>query len=322
MIAGLEDADTGEILIGRQVVNHVPPQRRDVAVVFQSYALYPHMTVARNMGFGLKMRGVPVAEIREQVEKTSRLLGLEGLLDRFPSQLSGGERQRVALGRAIVRKPAVFLLDEPLSNLDAQLRNETRVELIRLQRQLEGTFVLVTHDQIEAMMLADVIAIMRDGVLQQTGSPEAIYRRPANTFVASFVGSPRMNFVEGTLILADGNPVLKGDLTLPIQEMIPALEDLAHHAPVLLGFRPEYLRVSSAGEVQMKIELVETLGSQKFIYGTAGHGQQLTVGVDPNTRLATGEVVSISISTQKMHFFDAKTGTRIGGSPGDLARDC
>ena len=198
-VAGLEKIDAGEILIGGRRVNDVSPQRRDVAFVFQNYALYPHMTVAENMGFGLRMRHVPSREIKERVAETGRDLGIEPLLSRYPMQLSGGERQRVALGRAIVRDPAVFLLDEPLSNLDAQLRSEMRLGLSRIQRRLGATFVFVTHDQVEAMTLADVLAVMREGVLQQVGTPDDVYARPANTFVASFIGSPRMNLLEGVV---------------------------------------------------------------------------------------------------------------------------
>ena len=311
LIAGLEEPDQGEILISDKVVNNLPPQRRDLAMVFQSYALYPHMTVAQNMGFGLKMRAVPAVESRDRVLTTARLLGLEELLKRYPGQLSGGQKQRVALGRAIVRKPAVFLLDEPLSNLDAQLRTETRVELLKLQRQLNGTFILVTHDQVEAMMLADVIAVMKDGTLQQEGSPEEIYRRPANLFVAGFVGSPTMNLVQGDLVGEDGVWSLQGKLPLKLPNLDPGLMPLEANAPVVLGFRPEGARISSTGEIQLQIELVENLGSQKFIYGSTDGGQKLRVSADSDSSVKAGETVSISIPPENLHFFEATTGKRI-----------
>ena len=311
MIAGLEEPDSGEIQIGEQRVNGVPPQRRDTAFVFQNYALYPHMTVAQNIGFPLKMRGLSAQAIRQRAEETGRVLGLEALLDRYPGQLSGGERQRVALGRAIVRDPAVFLFDEPLSNLDAQLRGDMRVELVQLQRRLRATFVFVTHDQVEAMTLADVIAVMSKGVLQQLGTPEEIYQQPANLFVAGFIGSPRMNFIEGNLVNQDGVTFLKSDLLeLPVQRCLPDL--VANpQALIILGFRPEDARLTPTGEIELKLELIETLGSQKFIYGRTGQGQQLVVGVDPKSHLAVGDVVNLTIPPDNMHFFDAATGTRL-----------
>ena len=273
LIAGLEEPDRGEILIGGEVVNHLPPQKRDLAMVFQSYALYPHMSVARNMGFGLKMRGVPAAESRDRVRAAARLLGLDELLERYPSQLSGGQKQRVALGRAIVRKPAVFLLDEPLSNLDAQLRTETRIELLKLQRQLNGTFILVTHDQVEAMMLADVIAVMKDGTLQQTGPPEEIYAKPANLFVAGFVGSPPMNLVPGDLVREDGACSFRGEFSLGLPQLNRDQRIPEPNTPIVLGFRPEAARVSSSGDMRLRVELVENRGSQKFLYGSAEGGR-------------------------------------------------
>ena len=312
LIAGLEEPDQGEILIGGEVVNHLPPQKRDLAMVFQSYALYPHMSVAQNMGFGLKMRRVPAAEIRDRVRTAARLLGLEELLERYPNQLSGGQKQRVALGRAIVREPAVFLLDEPLSNLDAQLRTETRVELLKLQRQLNGTFILVTHDQVEAMMLADVIAVMKDGTLQQTGTPEEIYGRPANLFVAGFVGSPPMNLFPGDLLHEDGAWHFRGEfsVTLPhLNQCQPAREE---NMPVVLGFRPEAARISPTGHIRLRTELVENRGGQKFIYGSANGGQRLSVAAPPDSSIRVGEIISVSVIPEHLFFFDAATGKRIG----------
>ena len=312
LIAGLEEPDQGQILIGGEAVNHLPPQRRDLAMVFQSYALYPHMSVARNMGFGLKMRGVPAAESRDRVRAAARLLGLEELLERYPNQLSGGQKQRVALGRAIVRKPAVFLLDEPLSNLDAQLRTETRVELLKLQRQLNGTFILVTHDQVEAMMLADVIAVMKDGTLQQTGTPEEIYAQPANLFVAGFVGSPPMNLVPGDLVQEDGGYRFRGDFSLHVPHLSRAQHLPAPNSPIVLGFRPEAARICSSGDTRLRTELVENRGSQKFIYGSVDGGQRLSVAVGPDSRVRVGETISISIAPENLLFFDPATRKRIG----------
>ncbi|MBI1879997.1 MAG: ABC transporter ATP-binding protein [Chloroflexi bacterium] len=314
MIAGLEEPDSGQIRIGGKPVNGVPPQRRDTAFVFQNYALYPHMTVAQNIGFPLKMRGRSARDIRQRAEEIGRILGLESLLDRYPAQLSGGERQRVAVGRALVRNPAVFLFDEPLSNLDAQLRVEMRVELVQLQHRLKATFVFVTHDQVEAMTLADLIAVMHEGVLQQTGTPEEIYQKPANLFVAGFIGSPRMNFIEGSLSRENGDLLLKGDkATLRLKEC--ALDLAAAKTPdrVVLGFRPEDVQLSPDGNLALKLELVETLGSQKFVYGVTELGQALVVGVDPKSHLAAGDVVHLSIPAEYMHFFDAETGTRLAG---------
>jgi ABC-type sugar transport system ATPase subunit len=286
-------------------VNDVPPQRRDVAFVFQNYALYPHMTVAANMAFGLRMRRVARTRIRERVLETSRVLGLEELLDRYPAQLSGGERQRVALGRAIVRDPAVFLLDEPLSNLDAQLRGDMRLELVRIQRRLEATFVFVTHDQVEAMTLADVLAVMRRGVLQQLGPPEEIYARPANTFVAGFIGSPRMNFVEGEIV---AGAFTAGALRVPL----PFADGVGGR--VLCGLRPEHIRLDPAGPLELAVEVVEPLGAQTFVYGSAGPGVALVAGVDPALRPQPGERLRLSIAPEHLHLFDPQSGERLSGS--------
>ncbi len=319
LIAGLEQPDAGEILIGGEVVNDVPPQRRNVSVVFQSYALYPHMTVAQNMGFGLRMRGLPSPAIGKQVLETSRLLGLEELLDRFPSQLSGGQRQRVALGRAIVREPAVFLLDEPLSNLDAQLRAETRVEILKLQRRLEGTFVFVTHDQVEATTLAQVIAVMRDGAIQQIGSPRDVYEKPANLFVAGFIGSPRMNFIPGSIVCQGGETLLETDVCiLSIPERLPGLGTTTTGGRIIVGIRPGDIQASAsegaAPTAEMTVEVVEMLGSRQFvIYGSAGNGkQQLGVGVDARICPKVGDRVGLSFSVEDVHLFDAETHDRLG----------
>jgi multiple sugar transport system ATP-binding protein len=305
-IAGLEKVDRGDILIGGRRVNDVSPQRRDVAFVFQNYALYPHMTVAENMGFSLRMRRVPSRQIKVRVAETGRSLGLEALLDRYPMQLSGGERQRVALGRAIIRDPAVFLLDEPLSNLDAQLRNETRVALSRIQRRLGATFVFVTHDQVEAMTLADMLAVMRYGVLQQVGPPEELYARPRNTFVASFIGSPRMNLLEGRLESGVFTPAAAPGRTIGVPHA-PA----AAGADVVLGMRPEHVRIDPEGGLELRVDVVEALGSQKFVYGLLDSEVTFTAAIDPSLHPREGEVLPLSPLTEHLHFFDAGTGERL-----------
>jgi len=316
LIAGLERADRGNVKIGGRIVNDVPPQKRDVAVVFQSYALYPHMTVAQNMAFGLKMHGVPSSEIQTQVQESSRMLGLDDLLGRYPSQLSGGQRQRVALGRAIVRHPAVFLLDEPLSNLDAQLRAEMRVELLKLQHRLEGTFVFVTHDQVEAMTMASTIGVMRNGVLQQKGTPRQIYERPANMFVAGFIGSPKMNFIPGTLTVRGTEIVVDTAAfagSLPAR--LPGARSHGSDGRVILGIRPEHVTVigatSGPGSVEMTVEVVEMLGGQQFVYGTIAINQVLWVSVDPKHRVAVGDRIRLYLPPEAMHFFDPASGDRL-----------
>lgn len=316
LIAGLERADVGAITIGGKVVNDVPPQKRDVAVVFQSYALYPHMTVAQNMAFGLRMRGVPSAEIQKQVIESSRMLGLEELLGRYPSQLSGGQRQRVALGRAIVRHPAVFLLDEPLSNLDAQLRAEMRVELLKLQHRLEGTFVFVTHDQVEAMTMASTIGVMRNGVLQQKGTPREIYEKPSNMFVAGFIGSPRMNFIPGVVSHRGVEIGVSTDaFSLVLPARLPGVQNLMVDGRVLLGIRPEHILVNQGGSgsssIEMGVEVVEMLGGQQFIYGTIANNQVLWVSVDPKFRVSIGDRLKLSLPFDAMHFFDPANGGRL-----------
>ena len=313
MIAGLEKPDSGEIRINGEVVNDVPPQRRNLPFVFQNYALYPHMSVAENIGFPLKMQGRPRAEIRERVTGVARTLGLEGLLERYPAQLSGGERQRVAVGRAIVRDPDAFLLDEPLSNLDAQLRADMRLELAELQRRLGATFIFVTHDQVEAMTLADTIAIMRRGELHQYAAPEEIYHRPADRFVAGFIGSPVMNFIEGCIGEEEGRPVLKteeGALVLGAAGDVAMSEG----REVVLGIRPEHFVVSPEGGTELSVEIVETLGSQTFVYGRTGERRRLAVGVDPALRPAPGDRLRIGVDPKALHFFASDSGRRIQDS--------
>jgi len=312
LIAGLEQPDAGEVLIDGKLVNHLPPQKRDLALVFQSYALYPHMTVAQNMGFNLKMRRLPSYEISRRVRETSVLLGLDALLDRYPNQLSGGQRQRVALGRAIIRNPVAFLLDEPLSNLDAQLRAETRIELLNLQRRLAGTFIFVTHDQTEAMMLADVLVVMRNGKIEQIGPPEEIYRKPANTFVARFLGSPMMNTLEGRIVKDNGGAFFHNEtFMLQLPKTLRNIDAIDSDTKIVLGFRPEDAEISPRGSITMKVELVETLGSQKFILGFARQGQQLMVSIDPKIKPQVGEVISISVPPESIHLFYSSSGLRI-----------
>ncbi len=314
MIAGLEKPDHGEIRINGRVVNDVPPQRRNLPFVFQNYALYPHMSVAENMGFPLKMQGRSRADIRKLVESTARTLGLAGLLERYPAQLSGGERQRVAVGRAIVRDPDAFLLDEPLSNLDAQLRADMRLELARLQKRLGATFIFVTHDQVEAMTLADTIAIMRKGELHQYAAPEEIYHRPADRFVAGFIGSPVMNFIEGSVREEQGRRLLNTDdatLVLGAAADVP----MPPRPEVVLGVRPEHFVVSPDGDTELSVEIVETLGSQTFVYGSVGRAQRLSVGVDPTLRPVAGDRLRLRADPRALHFFSPETGRRIEREP-------
>ena len=310
MIAGLEIPDQGEIRIDDKVVNHVPPQRRNLPFVFQSYALYPHMSVLDNIGFPLKMQGISRAEIDRRVKDTGRILGLNLLLDRYPAQLSGGERQRVAVGRAIVRNPDAFLLDEPLSNLDAQLRADMRLELARLQRRLGATFVLVTHDQIEAMTLADLIAIMRNGVLHQVASPEEIYHRPTDRFVAGFVGSPMMNFVQGIIERKGDDVLLKtGSIALTLGSI--GAVPIQQGREVTMGVRPEHFVLCPDGDTELTVEIVETLGSQTFVYGNLAPDQRLAVGVDPELRPMVGDRLRVNPNSRSLHFFSPDSGERI-----------
>jgi multiple sugar transport system ATP-binding protein len=303
MLAGLEEVSEGEIKIGDKVVNDMPPRDRDIAMVFQSYALYPHMTVFDNLAFGLRMRGTPKDDIQRRVNEAANILELGPLLKRKPRQLSGGQRQRVALGRAIVREPQAFLLDEPLSNLDAKLRVQTRIELQKQHRALHATFIYVTHDQVEAMTMGDRIAVMKDGVLQQVAPPREIYDNPANMYVAGFIGSPTMNFipvtVQGTSAKASGF-----DIELPTA---PGVER------GVLGIRPEALtehpRDGHSG-MDLKVEVTEVLGADQFIYGTVG-GDAITARVDPNLKVSPGDRIRLGIDMRRLHLFDGPTGKAI-----------
>jgi multiple sugar transport system ATP-binding protein len=298
MLAGLESITEGQIRIGDRVVNNVAAKDRDIAMVFQSYALYPHMSVFDNMAFPLQMKRMPKAEIDKRVRQASGILGLDNFLKRKPRALSGGQRQRVALGRAIVRHPQVFLLDEPLSNLDAKLRAQTRIELQKLHHDLATTFIYVTHDQVEAMTMGDRIAIMYDGVLQQVGTPDEIYDHPANLFVAGFIGSPTMNFVRVTM--QNGTAKASGfEVGLPKS---------VGSEKGTLGFRPEALtdRVQDGAPLDMNVEVVERLGSDQFLYGQVG-ADTVTARVDPRLKVAPGDKVRLGLDTRSLHLFDAET---------------
>ena len=298
MLAGLEEVTEGSVRIGGDVVNDVPASDRDVAMVFQTYALYPHMTVYNNMSFGLKMRGHGREDIRDRVTEAAGLLGLSDYLQRKPRQLSGGQRQRVALGRAIVRHPRAFLLDEPLSNLDAQLRVETRVNLQKLHRDLGATFVYVTHDQVEAMTMGDRIAVMRDGVLQQVAAPRDLYNQPANMYVAAFVGSPRMNFFSARI--QEGVATTSG-FSLPLPGRVDSAE-------VVVGIRPESISLPGEGrqEVTMRVDVVEAVGSDQFLHGLIGTDQAVA-RVDPDFVVKAGQVVQLGVDLRRVHFFDPTT---------------
>ena len=312
MIAGLEDITEGELKIADRVVNDVPPKDRDVAMVFQSYALYPHMSVYDNLAFGLKLRKVPKADIDRRVKDAAKTIELTDLLDRKPKQLSGGQRQRVALGRAIVREPAVFLMDEPLSNLDAKLRVQTRAEISRLHQRLKTTIVYVTHDQVEAMTMGTRIAVMNLGLLQQVGSPQQLYERPANRFVAGFIGSPSMNFVDVTVEGSGADARLKGgafDSPLPasLREAVGALAG----RQLELGVRPEHLEVgepsSETGTVRANVDVVEYLGNEELLHIRADE-QYVVAVVDSHLRVHSGDVLDLTYATDKIYLFDKESG--------------
>ncbi|MCB9866445.1 MAG: sn-glycerol-3-phosphate ABC transporter ATP-binding protein UgpC [Phycisphaerales bacterium] len=317
MVAGLEDISSGTISIGDNVVNDVAPKDRDVAMVFQNYALYPHMTVYKNMAFGLKMRKVPKAEIHEKVTRAAKMLGIEHLLQRKPKALSGGERQRVAVGRAIVRTPRAFLFDEPLSNLDARLRIQMRAELKKLHRELQTTAIYVTHDQEEAMTLGDRIAVMKGGIVQQCASPVDVYERPANRFVAGFVGIPPMNFFEGRVVQADGRLRFDtgyGMLDIP-QGVATALGNRTGDA-LVYGARPEVLTLNAdpaGGGLDMKVTVIEILGSDKDVYLEAPRGGQVVARVPVATPVTEGSRVLVGFDAARVHLFETgETGVNVG----------
>jgi ABC-type sugar transport systems, ATPase components len=316
MIAGLEDISKGEIIIGDRVVNDIAPKDRDIAMVFQNYALYPHMTVFKNMAFGLELRKVPKAEIKKKVEEVAKTIEIEHLLNRKPKELSGGQRQRVALGRAMVRDPAVFLLDEPLSNLDAKLRTQTRTVISKLHKSLGTTFIYVTHDQTEAMTMADRIVVMKDGIAQQVDTPQNLYDMPGNLFVAGFIGSPQMNFVD-VVIEKDGDGLVAvfGDFKLKIPQSKTSTGKLDAYIgkTVLLGVRPENISdedriVNAEGAVTIdaSVDLTEMMGSEVYLYMQA-NGKNLTAKVPPTTTAKMGQTIKISLNMEKSHFFDKET---------------
>jgi multiple sugar transport system ATP-binding protein len=336
MIAGLEDISSGELRIGGERVNEKAPRDRDIAMVFQSYALYPHMTVRQNISFPLTLAKMKKAEIASKVDETARILDLTDFLDRKPSQLSGGQRQRVAMGRAIVRHPAAFLMDEPLSNLDAKLRVQMRGEIARLQRRLGTTTVYVTHDQTEAMTLGDRVVVMRNGVAQQVGTPDELYERPANLFVASFIGSPAMNFFPATLT-STGLSLPFGEATLTR----PVTDALAEHRPpenVIVGVRPEHLRDAALTDAyqrigaltfEVKVDMVESLGADKYVYfttegavvqsdqlaesgGESGPDEhEFVARVPPESKAAKGQPIELAFDSLKLAIFDADSGVNL-----------
>jgi multiple sugar transport system ATP-binding protein len=308
MLAGLEEVNEGRILIGDRDVTQVPPKDRDIAMVFQNYALYPHMTVAENMGFALKIAGVKKDERAARVLEAAKLLDLEPYLDRKPKALSGGQRQRVAMGRAIVRKPEVFLMDEPLSNLDAKLRVATRTQIASLQRRLGVTTVYVTHDQVEAMTMGDRVAVLKDGVLQQVDTPRALYERPANVFVAGFIGSPAMNLL--TLKITAGG-VKFGNSTLKIASTVLSK---TKEKTVTVGLRPEDLVITKSDGIQVEVDVIEELGADAFLYGSAvieGKKTDVIARIGSISSLRSGDKVFLKPQGGITHLFDVKSGARL-----------
>ncbi len=312
MIAGLEEISSGTLRIGARVVNDVAPKDRDIAMVFQSYALYPHMSVAENLAFGLKLRGQPRAEVAARVAEAAQMLELEQVLDRKPGQLSGGQRQRVALGRALVRQPQVFLLDEPLSNLDAKLRSGMRVEIARLHRKLGTTMIYVTHDQIEAMTLGQRIVVFRDGQIQQIDTPMALYEQPANLFVATFLGSPAMNVLRGTLHRGDAGWRFDGGEGVSLALGAAALPDDWNDRTLDLGIRPEHLQLAEAGDAALApvVEVVEPVGSEVFVNLRLAD-QALVARLPPERVPVPGETLPLRIPVARVHFFDPDSGARL-----------
>ncbi len=310
IIAGLTAQDEGTVMLDGKPVDGLAPRERDVAMVFQSYALYPHMTVAQNLSFGLRIRGASKPNINRQVLETARLLGIEDLLNRKPRELSGGQQQRVAMGRALVRRPRLFLLDEPLSNLDARLRSRVRLELKRLHQQILGTIVYVTHDQVEAMTLGDRVAVMSDGQVQQIDSPETIYSHPANTFVATFIGSPEMNLYKGRLTSKDGRLCFQGSgFSLDLVGLQLSVEE----GDVELGIRPEDIEIGQDGAtiVQAKVDMLSNVGSEQYVHAHIGQ-EGLTVRVSKEATFEPGQIVPLSIDPDRVHIFQG--GRRVPGN--------
>ena len=316
MVAGLEEITSGELYIGDKLVNDVEPKDRDIAMVFQNYALYPHMTVYDNMAFGLKLRKVPKDEIDKMVREAAKILDLEALLDRKPKALSGGQRQRVAMGRAIVRNPKVFLMDEPLSNLDAKLRGQMRIEISKLHQRLGTTIIYVTHDQTEAMTLGTRIVVMNAGVVQQVDTPQTLYDYPCNLFVAGFIGSPQMNFVDAVCKVNGDKVVLQAgpsSIELPPAKAKKLIEGGYDGKTVVLGIRPEdvhdeqmFIEASPNTVIEAKIRVYEMLGAEVFLYFDY-EGASMTARVDPRTTARTGDVVKFALDAEKIHVFDKET---------------
>ncbi|MGY3438366.1 ABC transporter ATP-binding protein [Marinovum sp. KMM 9879] len=306
MISGLEPISGGDIVIGGEVVNDIPAADRGLAMVFQSYALYPHMTVRQNMSFGLENINMPRAEIESKVNEVSRMLQIEPLLDRRPKDLSGGQRQRVAIGRAVVREPRVFLFDEPLSNLDAELRVDMRGEITQLHRRLENTMIYVTHDQVEAMTMADKIAVLRAGELEQFGRPLDLYNRPDNIFVAGFIGSPKMNFLKGR-ISANSAQIFE----LETGETVPLPKAGFRQRPgqeVTLGIRPNHLTPAPGGPIEVTVKSLEQLGGEAYVYGALSNGQSFTLHMPGQIGAKIGEVLTMAPQIHEMHLFDTASG--------------
>ena len=318
MVAGLEDISKGELYIDDKLVNHIPPKDRDIAMVFQSYALYPHMTVYNNMAFGLKLRKMPKADIDRRVKEAASILGIEALLNRKPAALSGGQRQRVALGRAIVREPKVFLFDEPLSNLDAKLRVAMRTEITKLHQRLQTTFIYVTHDQTEAMTMASRIVVMKDGVVQQVDTPQNLYDYPANEFVAGFIGSPQMNFFNVKLD-REGQDVVatfgENKIVIPEKKISKFVDESYIGKEVVMGIRPENisddeaaLAQFSTATIDVDVEVTELMGSETYLYlSTTGKEGNIIARVDPRTSSKAGSKIRVAFDTNHLHFFDKET---------------
>jgi len=323
MVAGLEEISDGEVKIGDRVVNDVAPKDRDIAMVFQSYALYPHMSVYDNLSFGLKLRKTPKAEIDKRVREAAKILGLEPFLERKPKALSGGQRQRVALGRAIVRQPKAFLMDEPLSNLDAKLRVETRVNILKLHQRLQTTFIYVTHDQVEAMTMGDRIVVMKDGYVQQVDTPDTLYHHPVNMFVAGFIGSPAMNFLP-VRIGGDGQTALHGEgFDVPVEERLLSEAGAERGQEVIMGVRledlkdPRFAGRDGLPKVPAKVEVIESMGSEIFAYFNIG-GKTMTSRMDPRSGdMQPGQTTQVAVDTSHLHLFDPKSEKALvsGGKP-------
>jgi multiple sugar transport system ATP-binding protein len=316
MVAGLEEPSDGEIYIGERMVNGVDPKDRDIAMVFQNYALYPHMTVFDNMAFGLKLRHFPKQEIKKRVEDAAATLGLEALLKRKPKELSGGQRQRVALGRAIVREAQVFLMDEPLSNLDAKLRVETRANIIKLHQRIQTTTIYVTHDQVEAMTMGDRIAVLNGGIIQQIGAPQELYDHPSNLFVAGFIGTPSMNFFPGAKIVGEGDStkvILEGVGQIGVPAVYAEKARAAAGKDLTFGIRPVHLEDASIvganelSSIDGTVDVVENLGNELQVYLTAGD-KTLIATLDPRSRVIPGNKVKLFVDSDQIHLFDSNTG--------------